>query len=282
MFDRHCIVQSKKVTLILLLCQLFDCLKFTLTEPIRSKTGQTLHRAGDDLAAKLAEHKREEIKVGAKVFLNANSVEHLSAAVEHLLDTLSVSSLDNLILAYHPPASPANGHTNGKANGQSTTNGSAAKEGELSYSGEALVQLQLLWSVLEQYAEAGKICQLGIADLDTASLQKLWTAATVKPTIAQINLSACCVVPPSLQEFCTANEIQLLTHSDPEGELDMCVYVSPDELTELSFAEVVPRSALADLQLAEFQHSWTSRYQVHVRCRGVLAAKGFIVGVERQ
>lgn len=154
------------------------------------------------------------------MFLNANSADHLSAAVEHLLGTLSVSSLDNLILAYHPPAAAAaatNGHTNGKANGHAAPN--AAKEGELSYSGEALAQLQLLWSVLEQYAQSGKIGQLGIADLDTASLQQLWTAATVKPTIAQINLSACCVVPPSLQEFCTANEIQLLTHSDPEGEL---------------------------------------------------------------
>lgn len=47
-------------------------------------------------------------------------------------------------------------------------------------------------------------------------------------------------------------------------------------------AEVVPDSALSELQLAEFQHSWTSRYQVHVRCRGVLAAKGFIVGVQRK
>lgn len=156
------------------------------------------------------------------MFLNSNSAEHLSAAVDHLLHALDVSSLDNLILAYHPNAAAvaaSNGH-NGKANGHS--NGAApaaAKEGELSYSAEALQQLLALWSVLEAYAQAGKICQLGIADLDTGSLERLWSQAAVKPTIAQINLSACCVVPPSLQEFCTGNEIQLLTHSDPEGEL---------------------------------------------------------------
>lgn len=200
--------------------QLSDCLKVTLSDqPIVSKTGH-VHRTGDDLAAKLSEHKRDEIKVGAKVFLNTFAAEHLSAAIDQLLGTLNVNSLDNLIVAYHPTAAAtttngvvlSNGHANG-ANGTAS-----AKEGELSYSGEALVQLQQLWKVLERYASADKIGQLGIADLDTESLQQLYASSTVKPTIAQINLSACCVVPPSLQEFCNANEIQLLTHSDPEGK----------------------------------------------------------------
>lgn len=40
----------------------------------------------------------------------------------------------------------------------------------------------------------------------------------VKPNIVQINLTACCVVPPALQEFTKQNDIQLLTHSDPAGK----------------------------------------------------------------
>lgn len=40
----------------------------------------------------------------------------------------------------------------------------------------------------------------------------------VKPSIIQINLSSCCVVPPALQEFTKQNDVQLLTHNDPIGK----------------------------------------------------------------
>jgi glutamate--cysteine ligase regulatory subunit len=63
-----------------------------------------------------------------------------------------------------------------------------------------------------------QIGQLGIADLDVDSLKEIYHSSTVHPTITQINLSACCVVPPPLQEFCNSNDIQLLTHSDPQRE----------------------------------------------------------------
>lgn len=39
---------------------------------------------------------------------------------------------------------------------------------------------------------------------------------------------------------------------------------------------------MSELHLDAFRHSWTSRYQVHVRCRGLLAAKGFIVSVAKK
>lgn len=42
------------------------------------------------------------------------------------------------------------------------------------------------------------------------------TILQVKPNIIQINLATCCVVPPALQEFTKQNDIQLLTHSDPD------------------------------------------------------------------
>lgn len=39
----------------------------------------------------------------------------------------------------------------------------------------------------------------------------------VKPSVAQVNLDVCCVVPPEMQEFTKDHEIQLLTHNDPAG-----------------------------------------------------------------
>lgn len=209
--------------------QLFDCLKATIDDPIvYTKTGKVF-RNNDDLTEKITEFKREEIKIGAKVFLNNSSVDNLEVAVENLLLTLGVDCLDNLILSFHPRRTTnitnGNGEHNGVLNGSNkepdTPNSIDGREGVLEWgvgNVNALNELKSLWNVLEEYAQQKKICQLGIADLDTESFQELYECSKVKPTIAQINLKACCVVPPSLQEFCTKNEIQLLTHSDPEGK----------------------------------------------------------------
>ncbi|KAJ6648555.1 Glutamate--cysteine ligase regulatory subunit [Pseudolycoriella hygida] len=247
--------------------ELFDCLKVTIDDPItNTKTGKVF-RNNDDLNEKITEFKREEIKIGAKVFLNNSSVEHLEMAVENLLLTLGVHCLDNLILSFHPKQTTyvTNGNgehavTNGTSKEPDTPNSVDGKEGVLEWStgnSNALNELKLLWGVLEDYAKQKKICQLGIADLDPDSFQELYESSQVKPTIAQINLKTCCVVPPALQQFCTKNEIQLLTHSDPE--------------------EIITSETLSQLKLQSFRPLWATRYQVHVRCRGVLTAKGFII-----
>lgn len=205
------------------LFKLFDCLKLTLADPVvNPKTGQ-INRNNDDLLTKVTEDERNNLKIGAKVFINRPCTVNLEAAIDSLLNVLQVECLDNLILAYHPAKTA---YTNGTSNGRipngsdGTTNLSTSvpKEGVLEWgNASALHDLKKLWRTLENYAEQKKISQLGIADLDTESLTELYTTCAVKPTIAQINLSACCVVPPSLQEFCAKNDIQLLTHSDPEG-----------------------------------------------------------------
>lgn len=208
--------------------QLFDSLKLTtLDTASRSKNGH-FYRNNDDLQAKMTEHKRDDIKIGVKVFLNTESIDYLRLSIDTLLKTLEVDHLDNLILAYHPKSSSSsttittNGHShmNGGGDLHSPNINGIGKEGVIEWgdgSTNALNSLKKLWKTLEQYADEKKICQLGIADLDTESLKELYDGSVVKPTIAQINLSACCVVPPSMQEFCNKNFIQLLTHSDPEG-----------------------------------------------------------------
>ena len=191
--------------------QLLDCLKTTFATQQHSGPVQVVEEGGE----------RSQVKIGAKIFLNNASTDHLRSALTELYNVLNVDHLDNLILSFHPTQS-----TNGTANnGTSDTNGSATENGSSEAvlewaTGHASAQSDLmrLWRVLEEYAKDNKIKQLGIADLDVKSLKELFEAATSRPTIAQINLQACCVVPPSLQEFCNQNDIQLLTHSDPEGE----------------------------------------------------------------
>lgn len=204
-----------------------DCLRNTLAEP-QQVNGQAVQVVEEG-------SERSQVKIGAKIFLNQYSTENLKEALDQLYRVLSVEHLDNLILAYHPTKQSSGGE---KQNG--TTNGSPAENGEDVHwgSGHATAQADLLamWRVLEGYAKEKKITQLGIADLDVNSLKELFEAAAVRPAIAQINLQACCVVPPSLQEFCNQNVIQLLTHSDPEGEIkkQLLILGQPKLVTLLS------------------------------------------------
>lgn len=244
--------------------ELVECLKSALSDPTSSKTpegGIKIAPLKDDLQQKIQEHNRDNIKIGAKVFLNKNCEKNLQSAIDNLLAVLNVDNLDNLILAYHPKCGLRNKSessiipvtTNGETNGVINWGG-----GDVN----ALNDIKTLWKSLEKFSLERKIEQLGIADLDADSLKELYSICQVYPTIAQINLSACCVVPPALQSFCNENDIQLLTHSDPE--------------------ELLSKSLLTStFNIPNYQPSWIIRYQVHVKCRGVLAAKGFIMGLEK-
>lgn len=180
-------------------------------------------RAQKELLEKLQESQRNEISIGAKLFINnPRGGGGVDEAVKALMEILNVEYVDNLVLAYHPHKDINN--------------------------------LKHLWNSLQEFAEKKQICQLGIADLDSEMLQQLCNESRVAPSIAQINLANCCVVPPELKEYCTQHDIQLLTHGDPE------ILINDD-----------------DFIFPQYSVDWSLRYQVHVRCRGVLTAKGYIV-----
>lgn len=207
---------------------MLDCLRTTFAEQVISEQQQNgddapaarvLARTASQVQVVEEGSERSQVKIGAKIFLNQYSTENLRWALDQLYRVLNVDHLDNLILAYHPTsdAQVANGSENAATTNGGAENGSEAVQEWASGHATAQADLIALWRVLEEYAQEKKICQLGIADLDVSTLRELFDTATVRPTIAQINLQACCVVPPPLQEFCNANDIQLLTHSDPEG-----------------------------------------------------------------
>lgn len=274
-----------------------------------------LLRASEELKQKITENARNEISIGAKLFLNRNSKEYVREAVTALMEVLNVDYLDNLILAYHPNDSSKDGTNTGtettsasgstaialkdafshrleepfktnpcnqqpnlnpdqelnEANPTTPTTISAALSLPLlpmshsvivpdglkwsSRNGDhVLHHLKKLWNCLEDFAFLKKINQLGISDLDIEALAALCESARVEPAIAQINQSNCCIVPNALKDFCAQHEIQLLTHNDPE------ILMQDDSF-------ILPGYSVA----------WSLRYQVHVRCRGVLTAKGYLI-----
>ncbi|CAK1543439.1 unnamed protein product [Leptosia nina] len=232
-------------------------------------------RPHDDVQIKMAEEDRKNLKIGVKIFINEDSPTALSECLENVFTALRTELIENVILSYNPE----NVHKEGRDENMKSTFTKASpislgsnvvvrnSSNEMEADSDAdamkceaiLPGIKTLWAVLEDYVKDGRVLQLGVADVGGGCLYKLHGWAKVKPSIAQINLASCCVVPPSLHTFCKANDVQLLTHADP-----------PDLLS------VAALKTLSDAGIGCNNLDWCARYQVHIKCRGVLALKGYV------
>lgn len=234
-------------------------------------------RPHDDVQNKMAEEERKNLKIGVKIFINEDSTSSLTECLENVFTALHTDYIDNVILSYNPEILHKDEATddNNLRNNYTTkaspislgSNIGRMSSSEIEADNEAdarkceaiLPGIKVLWAVLEDYVKEGRVQQLGVADVGGGCLRKLHAWARARPAIAQINLASCCVVPPSLHAFCRANDVQLLTHADP-----------PDLL---SIAAV---KTLSDAGVGCNNLDWCARYQVHIKCRGVLALKGYV------
>ncbi|KAJ3647898.1 hypothetical protein Zmor_019747 [Zophobas morio] len=219
--------------------ELIEAINITVKEFRSSNLAPTqnskliIHRPTDDLKAKIEEQSLADLKIGLKVFLNDDSKVLIQEAVEEGFATLKVPCVQNVILQF--------------------------KKDKLIETGDDINSLKKIWGVLEEYVKNEKISQIGLADVEEATFRNVYEWATVKPAIIQINLATCCVVPPTLQQFCKDNDVQLLTHSDP--------------------SEILPKDAVGDSLGVPLPVKWISRFLVHIICRGVLCSKGYLIGL---
>lgn len=137
----------------------------------------------------------------------------------------------------------------------------------IAYSGkedseDILASLKRLWIGVEEYVKIGKLSSIGLSDVNTNVFIDLFEWANIKPNIVQISLATCCVVPPALQAFTKENDIQLLTHNDP--------------------GQILPQEDLNGIFNANSSLYWVTRYQIHLKCRGILSSKGYLVYVNKQ
>lgn len=153
------------------------------------------------------EQESGKIKIVAKVFLNEFASESIDQALECLLKNCATTP--SVILAYHPTA---------RSDSEKfiwADNDTKSKE-----------NFKFLWKQLRIAQAAGKIAQLGIADMDLDTILDIFDDQKFDFTILQINTQTCCVVPPELQLFCKDHDIQLLTHSDPQGKRQLTSFTS--------------------------------------------------------
>ncbi|XP_076641543.1 glutamate-cysteine ligase modifier subunit [Halictus rubicundus] len=173
---------------------------------------------------------REEVKLTVKVFMSSPNVNLLKEAIDEVCSYLNTNAIESLVIAY------------------------SGKE-------DLLSSLKQLWIGVEEYVGLGKLSSVGLSDVSTNLFIDFFQWANVKPNIVQITLATCCVVPPALQKFTHENDVQLLTHNDPDQIL------SEEELNKIINANA--------------RLHWVTRYQIHVKCRGILSSKGYLVYVNR-
>lgn len=220
--------------------ELIEAINITVKEfksnnvaPTENGNKLVIHRTSDDLKTKMNEQSLADLKIGLKIFLNSDNNDLIHEAIEEGFDVLKVPSVHNVILQY--------------------------KKDKPSEAGDDISSLKKIWSTLEEYVQKEKICQIGLADVEENTFRNVFEWAEIKPSIIQINLATCCVVPPTLQQFCKDNDVQLLTHSDS--------------------TEILPKSAITDSLGVELNIKWITRFLVHIKCRGVLCTKGYVVGL---
>ena len=130
------------------------------------------------------------------------------------------------------------------------------------------------WRAVEHLHEEGTALQVGVSEFGSERLQKFLQRTKVRPSVDQINVRDCCVVPKSLILYAKQEKIELLTHND-------CTNVLPSgTVRELLGAGENGAAVLAGLEghdglKGEVEPQWVVKYTAVVRDRGVIENKGY-------
>lgn len=216
---------------------------------------------------------RSEYDITVKLFFlpgtsAAERCQHTQEAVDLVLRELHLPSIDLLIVSYPGVSFDADDDDEEDIDWS---------QGDECHDIEAMTQT---WRALEALHEKGLALQIGLAEFGTERLKKLLPRTKVKPSVNQINVRDCCVVPKSLILYAKQEKIQLLTHND-------CTNILPSgtirELlgTDDSGAGVLVGSDGRSNGLkGNIKPQWVAKYTAVVRERGVIENKGYFAMAE--
>ena len=218
---------------------------------------------------------RSQYDITVKLFFlpGTSSVErckHAQEAVNLVLRELHMPSIDLLIVSYPGVSFDADDDD------EEDLDWSQGGEG---YDMDAITQT---WRALEHLHDKGLATQIGLAEFGTDRLKKFLPRTTIRPSVDQINVKDCCVVPKSLILYAKQEHIQLLTHNDctnilPSGTIrellgpgdkGAAILAGPGEETGGLKGDIKPQ--------------WVVKYTAVVRDRGVIENKGYFAMAEIQ
>lgn len=190
----------------------------------------------------------------------AQHAEHVKEAMQYVLQELGVPSINLLIISF--PGVTFDADDDVEPGMEDTTE-----------SQEQLALMTRTWEALESLHEAGTVTQLGLAEFGTERLKRFLPGIKVRPTLDQINVRDCCVVPRSLITYAKQEKIELMTHNDstnilPKGTIRELLGDSDSGAGVLC---TDPSGALC----GEVEPQWVVKYTAVVKDRGVVENKGY-------
>ena len=226
-----------------------------------------------DFAQSGLAEERSQYDITAKLFFlpHTSATErciHAQEAIDLVLRELHMPSIDLLIVSF-PGLSF-------DADDEDEEEPQWSEHGE----GEDLSAMVETWKALENLHGKGIVKQIGLSEFGSERLEKFLPRTKVRPSVDQINVRDCCVVPKSLILYARQEKIELLTHNDctdilpsgtvrellGNGETGAGILAGPEEDSKGLKGEVEPQ--------------WVVKYTAVVRDRGVIENKGYFAMAE--
>ncbi|KAK6386182.1 hypothetical protein LTS17_001757 [Exophiala oligosperma] len=218
---------------------------------------------------------RESYDVTVKLFFlpgipSTRRCKHTREAIDLVLKELDIENIDLLIASYPGVTFDADDEEEVSADEDDESARSDESEGL-----DAQIKT---WQVLESLHEKGVISQLGVSEFSSERLDKFLPEVKVRPTVDQINVKDCCVVPKPLIVYSKENKIELLTHADcmdilPPGTTRELLGPSKDGAGILA---ACPNAGADEPGLkGDIEPQWVVKYTAVVKNRGVVENKGY-------
>ncbi|MCJ1234988.1 hypothetical protein MMC14_002952 [Varicellaria rhodocarpa] len=191
---------------------------------------------------------------------------HTREAISSVLRELHVPSIDLLIVSFPGITFDADDDED--------------EEGSEDEELEHIDDMMETWRTLEELHYDRTVSQIGLAEFGSERLRKFIPRTKVRPSVDQINVRDCCVVPKSLILYAKQEKIELLTHND-------CTNILPKgTVRELLGKGDRGAGLLADSSTdcqglkGEVEPQWVVKYTAVVRDRGVIENKGYFAMAE--
>ena len=200
-------------------------------------------------------------------------------AIELVLKELDCKSIDLLIVSFPGISFDADDEDSDledpSSAPQSTSDGCNDSEGPP----EDIETMAATWKTLEKLHSEGLVSKLGIAEFGVARLERFLEHTTVKPSVNQINVRDCCVVPKPLILYAKQQQIELLTHNDctnilPRGTLRQILGSGENG------SGVLAGESNKDGLKGDVSPQWVVKYTAVVKDRGVVENKGYFAVAE--
>ena len=216
---------------------------------------------------------RSQYDITAKLFFlphtsAAGRCKHLQEAIDLVLRELHMPSIDLLIVSF-PGVSF-------DADDEDEEEPQWSEDGE----GEDLGAMVETWKALEKLYDKGTVKQIGLSEFGSERLEKFLPRTRIRPSVNQINVRDCCVVPKSLILYAKQEKIELLTHNDCTNILPSGTVRELLGTGERGAGVLAGPEASSQGLKGEVEPQWVVKYTAVVRDRGVIENKGYFAMAE--